>query len=386
MWQRQDWAIPALIGALILIGAWVYIYVPQLVWFFFTLISATVVLFLIGVAVFYISKRLSKRYLHRKERRYINIIFAGTIIIALSQLFGPLFGAFYPLILGPDASDYNLAFSSRYYNVTFNYSTNQYDITSFDNPVPQHYPPQKNETYKRGDQISFSTNISAADLNPLMRYNEEIFLDVIPPNKVNTSVENPVINVGQSSKVIIYLNPDPDQGTYSIEVQGEGGNGKIRKAMTVIGVPKKIESRWFTPSRPNDQAEKYLVDQLIAMMGATAVTQQYASSIQENTITTSQLNDNYSNKLVNYQGLLNNSALENWYVGYPDEIDYKGSYTTVAPNSNLNSVSSYEISIFLKKNHAIMGVKLYKNDEETDSIPSAFWTIAERKLAFWIEK
>lgn len=254
MWQRQDWFISALIGALILIC--IVILMPQLTWFFLTLIVATVVLLLIGVAVFFISKKFSEKFLDKEDQNLVNVIFAGTIIIALSQLFGPLFGAFYPLILGPEASDYNLAFSSMYYNVTLNNSTYMYDITSRDIPV-QHYP---YNPFKNSEQISFHTKISAVDLNPIMGYDEEIFLDLIPPNKVNASVENPVIKVDQSSDVIISLNPNP--GTYPIKVQGEGADGKVRKAMTVIGVPSKIGTRLFTPNRPHIDESEFDYDQL----------------------------------------------------------------------------------------------------------------------------
>jgi hypothetical protein len=264
MWQRQYWFISGLIGALFLIFIFIYlcIYVQQLVLFLIALILAAAILFSIGVSVFYISRKISKRCLDENDRRYINIIFAGTIIIALSQLFGPLFGAFYPLILGPDASDYNLAFSSMYYNVTFNDSTLIYDITSPDTPV-QHYPHDPNQ---KSEQINFHTKISAINLNPIMVYEDEIFLDLIPPNKVNASVKNPVIKIDQSSDVIISLNPDP--GTYPIKVQGEGADGKVRKAMTVIGVSKPINGRWYTPSGPHEFTKDSLEGAVYAGMMA----------------------------------------------------------------------------------------------------------------------
>ena len=119
--KRFEWNFftPIIAGAILIL---IYVLLPeqQLRWFFLTRILAAIILFLIGLSIFNISKILSKKFLG-EEYHHVDIIFAGTIIIALSQLFGPLFGASYPLVLGPDACDYSLSFSSMYYNVTYNY-------------------------------------------------------------------------------------------------------------------------------------------------------------------------------------------------------------------------------------------------------------------------
>ena len=158
-------------------GLYIYILLPeqQLKWFLLTLILSAVILFLIGILIFYITKSLSKRVLG-EEKRNVDIIFAGAIIVALSQLFGPLFGASYPLILGPDASNYKLSFSSMYYNITYDEISENYTFTSTDNngTIEDYH-------FHRGELIRIHTNISAENKNPLMKYEDQIFLDLVPP-------------------------------------------------------------------------------------------------------------------------------------------------------------------------------------------------------------
>ncbi len=224
-------------------GLYIYILLPeqQLKWFLLTLILSAVILFLIGILIFYITKSLSKRVLG-EEKRNVDIIFAGAIIVALSQLFGPLFGASYPLILGPDASNYKLSFSSMYYNITYDEISENYTFTSTDNngTIEDYH-------FHRGELIRIHTNISAENKNPLMKYEDQIFLDLVPPANVTASIARPVIMVGQSSDVIIGLY-DPNPGSYPIKVHGIGADGKTRDAMTVVAVSSKIGTRSYVPS------------------------------------------------------------------------------------------------------------------------------------------
>lgn len=131
MWQqRLGWVFTTpIIAAALLVCIYILLPEQQLKWFLLTLILSAVILFLIGILIFYITKSLSKRVLG-EEKRNVDIIFAGAIIVALSQLFGPLFGASYPLILGPDASNYKLSFSSMYYNITYDEISENYTFTS----------------------------------------------------------------------------------------------------------------------------------------------------------------------------------------------------------------------------------------------------------------
>ena len=278
MWQQYSgWLISIpIIAGVILAGIYMLLPEQQLKWFLLTLIIATVILFLIGTSIFYISKILSEKLLG-KEHHHVDIIFAGTIILALSQLFGPLFGASYPLILGPEACDYSLSFSSMYYNVTYDYATDNYTFTSTD-ISGQHYGPMKDNHYQKGERIFIHTNILADNLNPLMKYEVQIFLDLKPPKNVTASVARPVIKVDQSSDVLISLD-NPDPGTYPIKVQGVGADGKVREAMTVIGVSSKIGSRLYTPSGPHyDEAIKAYDEAIKAYDEATGIDHQYANA------------------------------------------------------------------------------------------------------------
>ena len=92
-----------------------------------------------------------------------------------------------------------------------------------------------------------------------MKYEDQIFLNLIPPKNVTASVARPVIKVDQSSDVVISLN-NPDPGTYPIKVQGIGADGKVRDAMTVIGVSSKIGTRLFTPSISSNEMDSGRAD------------------------------------------------------------------------------------------------------------------------------
>ncbi|MGV8128113.1 MAG: hypothetical protein ACP5PV_13025 [Methanothrix sp.] len=238
----------------------IYILLPeqQLKWFFLTLILAATILFLIGMSVFYISKILSRLFLGG-EQRHVDIIFAGTIIISLSQLFGPLFGASYPLILGPDASSYSLSFSSMYFNISYNDTSKNYTFTSTD-ISGLHYGPMKDNYSQKDGLIFIHTNISAANSNPLMKYEDQIFLDLILPANVTASISRPVIMVGQSSDVVIRLD-NPNPGIYPIKLHGIGASGKTYDAMTVIGVSSEIEKRFYVP------IGVYSIDKFIQLWG-----------------------------------------------------------------------------------------------------------------------
>lgn len=243
MWQqRLGWVFTTpIIAAALLVCIYILLPEQQLKWFFLTLILSAVILFIIGILIFYITKCLSKRVLG-EEKRNVDIIFAGATIVALSQLFGPLFGASYPLILGPDASNYKLSFSSMYYNITYDEISENYTFTSTDNngTIEDYH-------FQRGELIRIHTNLSAENRNPLMKYEDQIFLDLLPPANITASIARPVIMIGQSSDVIIDLyNPNP--GSYPIKVRGIGADGKTCDAMTIVAVSSKIGTRSYVPS------------------------------------------------------------------------------------------------------------------------------------------
>lgn len=116
MWPQYIYPIIALILSsiiLFIIGikhAWLQYIYPII-----ALILSAIVLFIIGILVFKISRRFSYLLFNQRDSDFIDIIFAGAILVALSQLFGPLVATTYPIILGPDASDYRISFESIYF-------------------------------------------------------------------------------------------------------------------------------------------------------------------------------------------------------------------------------------------------------------------------------
>lgn len=91
------------------------IYVLQQVGYaLIALITVTVLLFIIGLLIFKLLKKFSMHLFKGEKLKYLNIVFVGTILLALSQLFGPLVASTYPMICGPGACDYSLSFSYIY--------------------------------------------------------------------------------------------------------------------------------------------------------------------------------------------------------------------------------------------------------------------------------
>jgi hypothetical protein len=240
----------------------------QVGYVFITLFLATGILCFIGILIFNVSKKFSGLLFKEEKLKYLNIAFAGTILIALSQLFGPLFAATYPLICGPDASDYSLSSDWIYIDVSYNNSTGNYSYERTIDSAGLLYDSKKETPISILDSISINNIINATNLNPFMNYDNQIFLSVEANDDVLlTSLSRPVIKVGQSSILNIEFMNKPYPGTYHIKVVGESGDGKKRKAMMVIGISIPVirsgsvgvysgdstgTSYTFTPTRPTN--------------------------------------------------------------------------------------------------------------------------------------
>jgi hypothetical protein len=186
----------------------------QLCWFAFTLIISTGLLLSIGAFVFIIVRKLSKKFLSQ-PRHHVDILFAGTVMLALSQLFGPLFAASYPLVLGPDASDYSLSFQSMYLNLSYNSTSGNYTIMSTTDSSGEYYGYINESKIRVGDKFYIDNTIFANNLNPFMSYDNQIFLNITPPYGVTVFLSRPVINVGQRSDIIVeFTKIIPDPGPY----------------------------------------------------------------------------------------------------------------------------------------------------------------------------
>jgi len=191
----------------------------------------------IGISIYNISKKFSRFIFNESDSKYLNIVFAGTILIALSQLFGPLFATTYPLICGPDACDYSLSSDWTYIDISYNNSTGNYSFEAKTDSSGLIY--DKGETtISIVENIVIYNTITAANSNPLLNYDDQIFLSIETNNAdISTSFSRPVIKVDQNSILDIKFVNKPHPGTYQIKVIGESGDGKKCEAiMMVIGI------------------------------------------------------------------------------------------------------------------------------------------------------
>ena len=202
-----------------------------------TLFLVTSILIFIGILIFNILKKFSGRLFKDENLKYLNIVFVGTVLIALSQLFGPLVATTYPIICGPDSSDYDLLFNSVYINISYNSTSGNYSAAATTDSSDQFYGYKEETLIPLGERFWINNGIIAVNSNPLMKYEDQIFLEIIfEPDGVITSFSRPVIRVGQSSDLTIRFVNRPDPGLYPIRIRGIGGDGRIREAMMVVGI------------------------------------------------------------------------------------------------------------------------------------------------------
>lgn len=79
------------------------------------LLFAVLLLFSLGLIIIKLIRKFSSPLFGKDVgSEYIDLVFVGAILLAISQLFGPLVASTYPMIFGPDASDYRLEFEHIY--------------------------------------------------------------------------------------------------------------------------------------------------------------------------------------------------------------------------------------------------------------------------------
>ena len=255
MWPQYIYPIIALILSsiiLFIIGikhAWLQYIYPII-----ALILSAIVLFIIGILVFKISRRFSYLLFNQRDSDFIDIIFAGVILVALSQLFGPLVATTYPIILGPDASDYRISFESIYYNISHNNTANNYTISATSDSLGEDYHVIETSTPIESDFV-IHNKILATNLNPLMNFEDHIFLSIYNPGEIRTFLSRPIIKVNQSADLIIQFIDSPINNLYPITVRGISEDGRIREAMMVIAInyPQIViaENSTFITGTPN---------------------------------------------------------------------------------------------------------------------------------------
>jgi hypothetical protein len=211
-----------------------------------TLVLAAGILVCLGLIIFHSLKRYSRHFLKNDDPELLNIVLVGTLLIALSQLFGPLVGSTYPMVFGQEASDYKLSLESVYCDISYNNSTNNYKLTATTDSAGMFYDRKEESNVSiYADDVYFINRIDAINLNPFVKYDSQIFLSVIESN-FDTCLTRPVIKVGQSSDLYILLDQPP--GTYKIKLRGEGQDGKICDTMMIIriAIPHMTTARTYT--------------------------------------------------------------------------------------------------------------------------------------------
>jgi hypothetical protein len=204
-----------------------------------TLIVTIILLLIIGIGIFILLNK-SKRFLFRdSDLKYFDVAFAGTVLIALSQLFAPLVATTYPVIFGQDASDYRLQFDNTYIIPFYNFSSNNSSSAETAADLAMDY----DEVRVIVRNNTFYNNINVININQFIKYDKKIFLDIIvadEPAGIIVSLTRPVIEINQSSNLTIKFKDYPLPGLYRIRVRGTGEDGKIREAMMVIGIPETL--------------------------------------------------------------------------------------------------------------------------------------------------
>ena len=141
----------------------------------------------------------------------------------------------YPIVCGPEASDYSLSLETIYCNISYNSTSGNYSFAGTTDSLGQIYH-EEETSIPFGHPFLIYNKISANNSNPLMSYDNQIFLSISADDRIITSLSRPVIKVGQSSGLEIQFEGKPNIGLYPIKVRGIGGDGKMREAMMVIGI------------------------------------------------------------------------------------------------------------------------------------------------------
>ena len=163
-----------------------------------------------------------------------NIAIAGTLVLVTAQLIGAFSGATFPILLGPDVSDYSISCNPVYLKIVIPDSLIDEEVSArLNHTSPKHYVFQ-----------DYLINISANNLNPLRKYNQQIYLESIDPPEFNTSIFFPsVLKIGESTKLSIFtrLNNLRRGQEYPIVIQGIGSDGKKRNCTIAIKVISEDE-------------------------------------------------------------------------------------------------------------------------------------------------
>ena len=227
------------------------------------------------------------------------VAIVGSIIILVGQ-----FGAtIFPIMLGPDLSDYNLLCDPIYQEITppaetaHNFSINHYDfkdnnskihfIELWGSPLNPNFEFNHNKPYRiyvkniTGYQINISkdkynsvsiSNIYLVNIHPIHRYLRQVLLTISCPPGFNASLSSPIVTIDQPITLYIKINltyllknnrePWVIDQIYPVLIQGIGADGKRRnctiimemkyldKPISIIRSNKSIDNFNFMPPPP----------------------------------------------------------------------------------------------------------------------------------------
>jgi len=207
-------------------------------WAIVLFLFAVIILFLVGLITFRFSRKYSRQLFGDDvDLKYIDLVFVGAILLAISQLSGPFVASTYPMIFGPDASDYRLELQSVYINISDNSTFSDLDISESTAGSDQYYDEADRKT---PDNHTFYNKITAVNANRFIKYDKNIFLYASTSDRSDNMIIglfNPVINVDENSILMIRFNDKPSPGIYRVKIRGKGEDGKIREAEMAIRIP-----------------------------------------------------------------------------------------------------------------------------------------------------
>lgn len=210
----------------------------QIFWAIVLFLFAVLILFVVGLMIFRFSRKFSSQLFGDDvDLKYIDLVFVGAILLAISQLSGPFVASTYPMIFGPDASDYRLELQSVYINISDNSTFSDLDISESTAGSDQHYDEADRKT---PDNYTFYNKITAVNANRFIKYDKNIFLYASPSDRSGNMIIglfNPVINVDENSILMIRFKDKPSPGIYRVKIRGNGEDGKIRDAEMAIRIP-----------------------------------------------------------------------------------------------------------------------------------------------------
>ncbi len=163
-----------------------------------------------------------------------DISIAGTIVLVTAQLIGAFSGVMFPIMLGPDVSDYSISCDPV-----------DLKIVIPDSLIDEEVAAKLNHTsVKRSIFNMYTVNISVNNLNPLRKYNKQVYITSSCPPEFEVNVFSPVLKIDHSSELRIgtRLNDLRTDWKYPIVVQATGADGKKRNCTISIRAISEYEA------------------------------------------------------------------------------------------------------------------------------------------------